>query len=154
MGYIELSFCLTWVGSRALRVMSRFKRRTFFFFLTRITVVTVIQIESEMTWRRLDFSMNGVGFVYACGAVTMPDVTRCLCTYASHPTKFSRWRQMRMNTWLAFCSVCSPSLPPGLTLACCLLCIRTRSIRPIFKTLMSLSAPLAIVPLTLCNTLY
>lgn len=63
------------------------------FFLARSLLpscVTVIQIESEMTRRRLDYSMSG--FVYASGAVTMPDdhVTRCLCTYASHPTKFSR----------------------------------------------------------------
>lgn len=72
---------------------SRVIGRTLFFFLDRSLLpscVTVIQIESEMTRRRLDYSMSG--FVYASGAVTMPDdhVTRCLCTYASHPTKFSR----------------------------------------------------------------
>lgn len=68
--------------------------------------VTELPIESEITCRRLDYSMSGVGFVSAGGAVTTPDdqVPRCLSTYASHPKTFSQWWQMRMNTWLAFCS--------------------------------------------------
>lgn len=81
MQILELMFDLT----------SRVIGKTFFLARSLLpSCVTVIQIESEMTRRRLDYSMSG--FVYASGAVTMPDdhVTRCLCTYASHPTKFSR----------------------------------------------------------------